>query len=109
MAEWLRDDPEFIAELNRANSFRRERLRADVRSLASDAMAAFRELISDYDVPPAFRLRVCLAVLHAADALNAEQIGPMSTEGVPGRAGSQAVGRISWRMIGRTESVPGMI
>jgi hypothetical protein len=51
-AEWLRSDYEFIAEMNRAKSFRRERLRAEVRSLASDAMSTLRELVSGPDVPP---------------------------------------------------------
>ena len=82
VAEWLRDDPEFIAALNRAKSFRRERLRAEVRSLASDAMATLRELVSGPDVPPSVRLRASLAILQAADALNVEEIGPMSAEGV---------------------------
>jgi len=76
------DDPEFIAELNRVKSVRRERLRADVMSLASDAMANLRELISGPDVPPAVRLRACLAILQAADALTVEEIGPTSAEGV---------------------------
>ena len=31
VAEWLRGDPEFIAELNRVRSYGAERLRADVR------------------------------------------------------------------------------
>jgi hypothetical protein len=69
VAEWLRDDPEFIAGLNRAKSFRRERLRADVLSLASNAMATLRELVSGSDVPPSVRLRASLAILEAADAL----------------------------------------
>jgi 5'-3' exonuclease len=81
-AEWLRDDPQFIAGLNRAKSFRRERLRAEVRSLASDAMATLRELVSGPDVAPAVRLRASLAILQAADALKVEEIGPMSAEGV---------------------------
>ena len=81
-AEWLAENPEFIAELNRAKSLRRERLRADVRSLASKAMATLRELISAPDVPPAVRLRASLAVLQTADAIAAEEIGPTSAEGV---------------------------
>ena len=84
-AEWLRDDHEFIAALNRAKSFRRERLRAEVRSLASDAMATLRELVSGPDVPPSVRLRASLAILQAADALKVEEIGPMSAEGVEAR------------------------
>jgi hypothetical protein len=82
VAEWLRDDPEFIAGLNRAKSFRRERLRADVLSLASDAMATLRELVSGPDVPPSVRLRASLAILEAADALTVGEIGPTSAEGV---------------------------
>jgi len=82
VAGWLRDDPEFIAELNRAKSVRRERLRADVRSLASDAMATLRELVSGPDVPPSVRLRASLAILEAADAMKIGEIGPTSAEGV---------------------------
>ena len=82
VAEWLRDDPEFIAGLNRAKLFRRERLRADVLSLASDAMATLRELVSGPDVPPSVRLRASLAILDAADALKAEEIGPTSADAV---------------------------
>jgi hypothetical protein len=82
VAEWLQDDPEFIAGLNRAKSFRRERLRADVRSLASNAMATLRELVSGPDVPPSIRLRASLAILDAANALKAEELGPTSAEAV---------------------------
>jgi hypothetical protein len=78
----LRSDSEFIAALNRAKSFRRERLRADVLSLASDAMANLRELITGSDVPPALRLRASLAILQAADAIKAEVIGSTTAEGV---------------------------
>jgi hypothetical protein len=56
-AGWFGDDPDFFASLNRAKSYRMERLRADVRSLASDAIATLRELVSSPDVPPAVRLR----------------------------------------------------
>jgi hypothetical protein len=65
VAEWLRGDPEFIAELNRVRSYRAKRLRADVRSLASDAMATLRELVSSPDVLPSVRLRASLAILEA--------------------------------------------
>ena len=81
-AGWLRDDPEFIAGLNRAKSFRRERLRAEVRSLASDAMATLRELVSGPDVAPSVRLRASLAILQATDALTVEEIGPTTAESV---------------------------
>jgi hypothetical protein len=82
VAEWLQDDPEFIAGLNRAKSFRRDRLRADVLSLASDAMATLRELVSGPDVPPSVRLRASLAILDAANALKAEELGPTSADDV---------------------------
>jgi hypothetical protein len=78
---WSGDDPEFIAALNRAKSFQRERLRAEVRSLASVAMATLRELIRPGG-PSSVRLRASLAILQAADALNVEEIGPTSAEGV---------------------------
>jgi hypothetical protein len=78
----LLDDPEFIAGMNRAKSFRRERLRSDVLSLASDGMATLRELVSGPDVPQSVRLRASLAILRAADALTVEEIGPTSAEGV---------------------------
>ena len=79
------DDPEFIAELNRAKSYRTERLRADIRSLASDAMATLRELVSSPDVAPSVRLRASLAILQAVNALKAEDAGPKTAEGVQAR------------------------
>ena len=82
VAEWLRSDYEFIAELNRAKSFLRERVRGEVRSLATEAMATLRELVSGPDVPPSVRLRASLAILQAADAMKIEQIGPTSADGV---------------------------
>jgi hypothetical protein len=81
--EWLRGDREFIAALNRAKSYRRERLWAEVRSPASDAMATLRELISaPRHVPLSVRLRASLAILQAADAMKAEELGPMAADGV---------------------------
>jgi hypothetical protein len=69
--------------LNRVEIGQRERLRADVRSLTSDAMAILRELISGpRHVPHSVRLLACLAVLSAAHALNVEEIGPTLAEGV---------------------------
>ncbi len=82
LPEWFRDDPEFTAELNRAKPFRSARLRADLRSLAFEAMATLRELVSGTDVPPSVRLRAPLAILDAADALKMGEIGPMSPEGL---------------------------
>jgi hypothetical protein len=82
IAAWTSRDAEAIAAENRAKGFRRDRLRSDVRSLASQAVATLRELVSGTDVPPAVRLRACLAILQAADAMAAEEIGPTSAESV---------------------------
>ena len=89
VADWLRDDPEFIAGLNRAKSFRRDRLRADVLSLASATMVTLRELVSGPDVPSSVRLRASLAILDAANALKAEELGPTSAEGVQAKMDHQ--------------------
>ena len=61
--------------MNRATSFRWARLRAEVRSLAYNAMATLRELVSGPDVPPSVRLRASLAIIQAADALTSKQSG----------------------------------
>jgi hypothetical protein len=81
-ASWVAQDAESVAKSNQIKSFRRERLRAEVLALASDAMATLRELVSGPDVPPAVRLRASLAILQAANALKVEEIGPTSAEGV---------------------------
>src|SRR5512135_1149889 len=76
LRDWLHRDAAFVASLNRAKSERADRLRAEVRGLASEAVATLRELISGSEVPPAVRLRASLAILGAADAMRAEPIGP---------------------------------
>jgi hypothetical protein len=82
VASWLGGDPEFIAGLNRAKSYRQERLRAEILSLTSRAVKTLRQLVSDSTVPPAVRLRASLAVLEAADAMKPETIGSTSARGV---------------------------
>jgi hypothetical protein len=98
VAGWSGDDPEFIAELNRAKSYRTERLRADVRSLASDAIATIRELVSSPDVAPSVRLRASLAILQAVSALKAHGIGPTTAEGVQAKMAHKSVRRITRRL-----------
>jgi hypothetical protein len=90
VAEWLRGDHEFIAELNRVRSYRSERLRADVRSLASKAVGTLRELMTGADVPPAVRLRACLSILEAADAMKPDPIGLTSARSVKASLDRQA-------------------
>jgi hypothetical protein len=87
---WLDGEPGFVARLNRAKTYRVERLRAEVRSLASDAVATLRELVSGPDVPPAVRLRASLAILEAADAMKAETISSTSARGVKASMGHRA-------------------
>jgi hypothetical protein len=82
VAGWLDREPEFIAGLNQAKSYRRERLRAEIRSLTSEAVKTLRKLVRGADVPPTVRLRACLAILQAADAMKAETIGPTWAGGV---------------------------
>jgi hypothetical protein len=55
-----------------AKCHRTERLRADLRALASDAMATLQELVSSPDVAPSVWLRASLAILQAVNALKAD-------------------------------------
>jgi hypothetical protein len=82
VAGWSGDDPEFIAELNRAKSYRTERLRADLRFLASDALETLRDLATRPGVAASVRLRASLAILQAVGALKADEAGPTTAEGV---------------------------
>jgi hypothetical protein len=84
-------DFEASAAANRAKRERRERLRADVQALASEAVATLRELVVGSDVPPAVRLRASLAILQAASAIKAEEIGPMSARGVRAKLNPEAL------------------
>jgi hypothetical protein len=45
-------------------------------------MATLRELVSGPDVPPSVWLRASLAILDAANALKAEELGPTSADDV---------------------------
>jgi hypothetical protein len=80
--EWLDDDVAFLAGMNRAKKERADRLRAEVRTLATDAVAALRKLLTGPEVPPAVRLRVALAILATAGAMEPEKVGPTSAGGV---------------------------
>ena len=82
VAGWLDREPEFIAGLNLAKSYRQERLRAEIRSLTTEAVKTLRKLVRGADVPPAVRLRACLAILDAANAMKPKTIGSTSARGV---------------------------
>jgi hypothetical protein len=77
---WWDDDAEFIASMNRAKQERSNRLRAEVQALATEAVAALRELVASPDTPPALRLRAALAILGASDAMKPETVGSTSPE-----------------------------
>jgi hypothetical protein len=82
VADWGRRDAGFVASLNRAKNYHRDRLRAEIQSLTSEAVKTLRKLVRGADVPPAVRLRASLAVLEAADAMRPETIGSTSATGV---------------------------
>ena len=46
VAGWMAGDPEFIAGLNRAKSYRQERLRAEILSLTTGAVKTLRQMVS---------------------------------------------------------------
>ncbi len=91
VADWARRDAKFIARLNRAKSYHRDRLRAEMRSLTSDAVNTLRKLVRGADTPPAVRLRASLAILEAADAMKPETIGSTSATGVQASMSHQAL------------------
>ena len=68
--------------MNRAKTYRQERLRAEILSSTTQAVKTLRKLISDSSVPPSVRLRASLAILDAANAMKPETIGSTSARGV---------------------------
>jgi hypothetical protein len=89
--DWSRRDPRFVASLNRAKSYHRDVLRAEIQSLASEAVKTLRKLVRGADIAPAVRLRASLAILEAADALKPESIGSTSATGVRASMEHQAL------------------
>jgi hypothetical protein len=79
---WLADHHAFLARMNLAKRERADRVRAEVRGLALNAAATLRELLTSAESPPAVRLRVALAIVGAAGAIEAEKIGPTTARGV---------------------------
>jgi hypothetical protein len=59
---WVKRDPDFVAELNRAQKERETAARAQLDSLVDAALDALREML-DPDIPPAVRLKAALQVL----------------------------------------------
>jgi hypothetical protein len=82
---WLDGVPEFVAELNRARAEARDAIRAELRSLAVDAVAAMRELITSNETPPAIRLRAAMTVISTVGADFPEPIGSTVPDEVRGQ------------------------
>jgi hypothetical protein len=80
--DWADDDPGFIACLNRAKRERARRIRAEVHSLASEAVETLRDAMTNPESPMPIRFRAALAVLEATNTMSAETIGPVSANGV---------------------------
>ena len=51
VADWLDRDPKFVMGLNRAKTYRRERLRAEILALTNRTVKTLRQLVSDSGVP----------------------------------------------------------
>jgi hypothetical protein len=79
---WLRDDPEFIAELNLTHLETADGIRGEIRALASDAVKAVRELVTSPLSPPAVRLKAALAILETVNGMAREAIGMTDAEGI---------------------------
>jgi hypothetical protein len=78
---WMREDAAFIAEYNQARADQRDAVQAELRSLATDALAVVRGMLQDDEAPPALRLRAAMAVL---DVAAADKPGPMDYEEIQG-------------------------
>lgn len=79
---WLKGDAEFVAALNLARSEQAERTRAELRGLASEAVATIRELMTSPQTPPAIRLRAAATALEIAGGTGPESHGPTEPDEV---------------------------
>jgi hypothetical protein len=77
---WLRSDPAFQAEFNRAKLEQVQIMRAQIRSLADVAVATIREMPTESKIAPAVRLKAALAVIEAVGAHEPESIGATDPE-----------------------------
>lgn len=65
---WMREDAMFIWAYNQARADQRDAVQAELRSLATDALAVVRGMLQSDETPPALRLRAAMAVLEVAAA-----------------------------------------
>lgn len=67
---WMRDDATFITAHNQARADQRDAIQAELRALASDALAVVRGVLQDQEAPPALRLKAAMTVIATAAADN---------------------------------------
>jgi ACT domain-containing protein len=66
---WMKSDPEFVAELNRAQKERETVMRAQLHSLVDAAVEALEIILApEVDIPPAVRLKAALEILARSGA-----------------------------------------
>src|SRR5262249_26615351 len=73
---WLRDDPAFIAELNRGKAEVIDRARTELRGLCGAAIAVYRDLLTQPNPQP-LKLRAAESVLKMIGANVPEAVGPI--------------------------------
>jgi hypothetical protein len=66
--DWLHNDPAFQAQVAQARLEQADQLSGFFRDLAEAALEQLHHLMTHPDVPPAIRLRTCLAVLNRPTA-----------------------------------------
>ena len=79
---WLREDPVFVAKLNRSRLEQRQSIQAEIRGLAREALATLRSLLNDTNTPAAVRLKTALSVLEGVGGIQPESIGATEPEKV---------------------------
>src|SRR5690349_4416866 len=62
---WLKSDPGFQAEMNRAKREKLDAMRAQLRTLADAAVSTVQQILTGKDVPSGVRLKAALAVLQS--------------------------------------------
>jgi hypothetical protein len=73
--DWLKSNPVFVSELNRAEREKIDSMRAQLRELADVAMATLKQMLTGTNVSPAVQLRAAITVLEATGALEPEPLG----------------------------------
>ena len=72
---WLKQDADFVAELNRAKLEQLQVVKDELRALAVESTRTLRELLTASETPPAIRLRAAVAVIQAVGGMEPEKVG----------------------------------